>query len=369
MSVLERMVAGSYEQVVFCTNPEVGLRAIIAIHDTTLGPALGGVRMWPYRTEEDALEDVLRLARGMTYKNALAGLDLGGGKAVILGDPRKDKSEGLLRAFGRCVDSLGGRYVTAEDVGMTPDDMEIILRETPYVTGLPREYNSSGNPSVATAAGVFAGIRAALVHLTGSDSLEGRTVAVQGAGSVASHLVPLLREAGARVILADVYREKAEALAAAHGAEVVDAEEIYDVEADVFSPCALGGILNAQTIPRLRVRAVAGSANNQLSRPEDVELLRQRGILYAPDFVINAGGVINIFDEFMGYDESRALRRVSRLYDVLLAIFRRAEAEGRDPNAVAEAMAEERIARARAWRKPLRAETSRLLAALEARRM
>ncbi|CAM3425782.1 Leucine dehydrogenase [Hydrogenibacillus schlegelii] len=302
MKVLEQMQKDDYEQVVFVQDRGSGLRAIIAIHDTTLGPALGGVRMWPYASEEEALRDVLRLARGMTFKSAAAGLDVGGGKAVILGDPKRDKSEALFRAFGRAVHALGGRYITAEDVGTTVEDLEHVFKETPYVTGISSAFGSSGNPAPVTAFGVFQGMRAAAEAVFGSDDLRGRTVALQGAGQVAYHLARHLAEAGARLIVTDLDPEKAGRIAREFGAETVPPDAIYDVEADIFSPNALGGVLNDETIPRLRVRLVAGAANNQLESPHHARALKARGILYAPDFIINAGGVINVADELSGYD-------------------------------------------------------------------
>ncbi|MBT9283306.1 MAG: leucine dehydrogenase [Hydrogenibacillus schlegelii] len=343
MKVLEQMQKDDYEQVVFVQDRGSGLRAIIAIHDTTLGPALGGVRMWPYASEEEALRDVLRLARGMTFKSAAAGLDLGGGKAVILGDPKRDKSEALFRAFGRAVHALGGRYITAEDVGTTVEDLEHVFKETPYVTGISSAFGSSGNPAPVTAFGVFQGMRAAAEAAFGSDDLRGRTVALQGAGQVAYHLARHLAEAGARLIVTDLDPEKAGRIAREFGAETVPPDAIYDVEADIFSPNALGGVLNDETIPRLRVRLVAGAANNQLESPHHARALKARGILYAPDFIINAGGVINVADELSGYDRERVMRRVAALYDRVKAVIAHAEAAGVSTHEAAEALALRRI--------------------------
>ncbi len=340
MSVFEQMRAYGHEQVVFCSEPAVGLRAIIAIHDTTLGPALGGVRMWNYRTEEEALQDVLRLSRAMTYKAALAGLRLGGGKAVILGDPRTEKSEGLLRAFGRFVESLGGRYITAEDVGTTVEDMEWIRQETRYVTGVA---GKSGDPSPVTAYGVYCGMKACVRIVYGEDSLAGRTVAVQGAGNVARHLVAHLVREGATVYAADIFPEKVQRLQAEFGNAItaVDPEAIYDVECDIFSPNALGGVLNERTIPRLRCRIVAGGANNQLQDEHaDALRLHERGILYAPDYVINAGGLINVAAELEGeYDQGRVLQRVEGIYTTLLRVFQLARKRNQPPTEAAAELA------------------------------
>jgi leucine dehydrogenase len=340
MSVFEQMRAYGHEQVVFCSEPAVGLRAIIAIHDTTLGPALGGVRMWNYRTEEEALQDVLRLSRAMTYKAALAGLRLGGGKAVILGDPRTEKSEGLFRAFGRFVESLGGRYITAEDVGTTVEDMEWIRQETRYVTGVA---GKSGDPSPVTAYGVYCGMKACAQVVYGEDSLAGRTIAVQGAGNVARHLVAHLVREGAAVYVADIFPEKVQRLREELGNAItaVDSEAIYDVECDVFSPNALGGTLNERTIPRLRCRIVAGGANNQLQDEHaDALRLHERGILYAPDYVINAGGLINVAAELEGeYDRERVLRRVEGIYTTLLRVFQLAQERNQPPTEAAAELA------------------------------
>lgn len=343
MDVFERLEHFGHEQVLFCSEPSVGLRAIIAIHDTTLGPALGGVRMWTYKSEEEALEDVLRLSRAMTYKAAVAGLNLGGGKAVIMGDPRTQKSEALFRAFGRFVESLGGRYITAEDVGTTAADMEWIRMETRYVTGVP---GRSGDPSPFTAHGVYYGMKACAKVVFGSDSLANRTVVVQGAGNVARHLVEALLREGAHVYVADLFPEKAQRLCQDVGGTPVEADTVYDIPCDIFSPNALGGVLNAETIPRLRCAIVAGAANNQLQDEHaDARRLHERGILYAPDYVINAGGLLNVAAELEEtYDPRRVLERASGIYDTLLRIFRIARERGILPTEAAAAIAEERIA-------------------------
>jgi len=342
--VFERMEDLGHEQVAFCHDRVSGLKAIIAIHDTTLGPALGGCRMWPYDSEEEALVDALRLARGMTYKNAAMGLNFGGGKAVILADPRRDKSEELFRAFGKFVESLGGRYITAEDVGVSAEDVATIAVETRYVVGLPER---SGDPSPATAYGVFRGIKASLQEVFGDESLNGRTVAVQGIGHVGYHLCRYLHEAGARLVVADIFEDRVGRAVEVFGATAVPADEIYDVECDVFSPCALGAVINDETLPRLRCKIVAGSANNQLAEPRHGAELARRGILYAPDYVINGGGVINVTEEYhpSGYERERAYARVAGIYGKLLQVYAISKRDGITTAEAADRMAEDRIAR------------------------
>jgi leucine dehydrogenase len=332
-----------YEQVVFCHDAAAGLRAVIAIHDTTLGPALGGCRMWTYASEEEAVLDALRLARGMTYKAAVAGLNLGGGKTVVIGDPRRDKSEALFRALGRFIHSLSGRYITAEDVGTTVHDMDLIHLETPYVCGVSQTYGSSGNPSPMTALGVFRGIQASAKHLFGSDDLSGRHVAVQGLGNVGYELARLLQEAGAQLTVADINPEQVQRAVNELGARAVSPSEILDVECDILAPCALGAVLNDDTIPRLRCQIVAGSANNQLADERHGDLLHERGILYAPDYVINAGGLINVADELEGYHPERARSKVERLYDIMLNLYRMAAEQKIPTHRAADRMAEARI--------------------------
>ena len=342
-----RNVAG-YEQVLVFTDPPSGLHAIIAIHDTTLGPALGGCRFWPYPDEDAALRDVLRLARGMTYKSAMAGLPLGGGKSVILGDPRKIKTPALMEAFGRCVAQLGGRYITAEDVGTTPEDMACIRKVTPYVAGLTGP-GYSGDPSPATALGIFEGIRAAVRHRLGRDDLKGVHAAVQGLGAVGYKLCERLAAAGARLTVADVNADATARAAASFGAAIVAPGAIYDVAADLFAPCALGAVVNDATIGRLKVAIVAGSANNQLAEDRHGAELAARGILYAPDYVINAGGLINVAHEPLGrpdhpaYDREAAFAAVTRIGRTLAAIFERADREGLPTSQVADHIAEERL--------------------------
>jgi len=333
-----------HEQVVLCAQPDAGLKAIIAIHNTVLGPALGGVRMWPYKTEEAALRDVLRLSRGMTYKAAISGLNFGGGKAVIIGDPHTDKTEVLFRAFGKYVDSLGGRYITAEDVGIEVRDMEWVYSETTYVSGIPKELGGSGDPSPVTAYGVYMGIKACAKKAYGTDSLEGKRIAIQGAGHVASHLAEYVSKEGAKIYITDIYREKAEEVAQITGAEVVDTNNIYGLDVEIFSPCALGGIINDDTIPYFKCDIIAGGANNVLdSEEKHGRILLDKGILYAPDYVINAGGIINLSGEFEGYGEKRAYKITSRIYDTILNILNYSETNNMPTLAASNILAEERI--------------------------
>ncbi len=339
-----------HEQVLFCHDAASGLRAIIAIHDTALGPALGGCRMWPYGSEREALTDALRLSRGMTYKHALAGTPQGGGKAVIMGDPKRDKTRGLFAAFGRHVDTLAGRYVVAEDVGTTVDDMAEVSRVTTHVAGLA---DSSGDPSPVTAWGVFSGLRAAVHHRLGRDDLAGLRVAVQGLGHVGSALCGYLHDAGAGLYVTDIDGDAVARAVTLFGAIAVKPAEIHRLDVDVYAPCALGGVLNADSIPEIGAPVVAGAANNQLATEADGKALARRGILYAPDYAINAGGVINISLESGRYDRDLALERTGKIYDTLMEIFRRAEADGLATSDVADRMARERIDAARTKR-PLR---------------
>ena len=333
-----------HEQIVMCSQPEAGLKAIIAIHNTTLGPALGGVRMWPYESEKAAIRDALRLSRGMTYKAAISGLNLGGGKAVIIGDPHRDKTEALFRAFGRYVDSLGGRYITAEDVGIDIQDMEWVFSETKYVTGIPKELGGSGDPSPVTAYGVYMGMKACTQKAYGTDSLEGIRVAMQGAGHVASYLADYISKEGAKIYITDIYSDKAEEVAKKTGAEVVEPDDIYNLDVEIFSPCALGGIINDDTIPSFKFDIIAGAANNVLDIEErHGEMLLDRGILYAPDYVINAGGLINVSGELEGYNEKRAHQKASRIYDTILDILNYSEDNHTPTLAASNILAEERI--------------------------
>ena len=332
-----------HEQLVACSEPSVGLRAFIAIHDTTLGPAVGGVRIWPHDTEEEAMMDVLRLSQAITYKSAAAGLPLGGGKALIMADPRKDKSEALLRAFARYVDTLGGRYITTTDMGSTTRDLEHISLETRYVTGLPISSGGSGDTSLLTGLGIYMGMKACSKAMWGSDSLSGRTVAMQGFGKVAYYTAKHLLEEGANLVATDIDQgavDRAREL----GARIVDPDEIYDVPCDIFSPCALGGVLNSRTIPRLKCRVVAGGANNQLLTQGDGVALNQRGILYAPDYIINAGGIINISCEIGAtYREDRAREMTGRIYETMERVLNIASKEEIATAQAADSLAEERI--------------------------
>ncbi|HEX5259541.1 MAG TPA: Glu/Leu/Phe/Val dehydrogenase dimerization domain-containing protein [Sphingomicrobium sp.] len=337
-----------HEDVRFVTNDECGLRAIIAVHSTHLGPAAGGCRFWHYAKDEEALVDALRLSRGMSYKNAMAGLALGGGKSVILANEERSKTPDLLHAFGKAVDQLGGRYVTAEDVGMSVADMIEVHRTTQFVAGLPNSGSDvGGDPGPHTSLGVFLGIKAAVKRGLGKDSLDGLHVALQGAGSVATGVALHAAAEGARLSIADVDEAKAKKLADAAGGAVVSADEILGLEADVLSPCALGAILNETTIPELKVPVVAGGANNQLATADDGERLHARGILYAPDYVINAGGIINVCTEYLGDGDASLVRqRIEGIPVRLEQIWAEGQETGRDPAAVADAMAQRLIGRA-----------------------
>lgn len=338
-----------YEKVIRCDDAANGLTAFISIHDTTLGPALGGIRMWPYASEKDAFIDVNRLAMGMTYKSAIAETGLGGGKAVIVGNPRTDKSERLLRAMGRFIHTLEGLYIAGEDVGMTEDDMVVVRQATPYVTGLPQANGSSGNPARLTALGVFLSMQVCLEKQLHTTSFTDVRVAVQGCGNVASYLCAHLAEAGADLIVTDVSASKAQAFAERYGAQVVAPDEIYQVECTIYAPCALGGTLNNRTIPQLTCAIIAGSANNQCLHDEHGEILHQRGILYAPDFVINAGGVLNIAVELepAGYDEARAVAKVQHIAQALRDVFDIAEHDNLSTHCAAIQLAEQKLKAAR----------------------
>jgi leucine dehydrogenase len=340
MDVRELRVPG-WERVLVARAE--GYHGIVAVHSTALGRALGGTRLWRYPSEAAALDDALRLSRGMTYKNALAGLDAGGGKSVILAPERITDRAALFRAHARVVDLLEGAYVTAEDVGTTPADMDTMAAVTPHVAGVS---TGIGDPSPHTARGVFRAIQAAVRHRFGADGVRGTWIAVQGCGNVGRALVRELRAAGAEVVVADVDGDRAAAVAAEHGCRVVAADAIHDAEADVFAPCALGGILDAETIPRLRAAVVAGGANNQLREPDaDGARLAARGIVYVPDYVANAGGVITGYGEMAGWPDGEAAARVDAIHDTVLDILRRAEAAGILPHEAADRMVEERLGR------------------------
>lgn len=347
MDVLEYMSRYNYENLVFCYDGGVGLRAIIAIHDTTLGPALGGVRMRPYATEDEALTDVLRLSRAMTYKAAIAGLPLGGGKAVVFGDPGKDKSEALFRSLGRYVQGLGGRYIATEDVGITVRDVEWISTETEYAVGLPVSQGGSGDPSPATAFTVLQAMKVCVQEKLDSDTLKGRTVALQGLGKVGYNLAHLLHEEGARVVATDTNPELVKRAKKEMDITATEPEEIYDVVGDVFSPCAFGGILNSKSIPRLKCPIVCGAANNQLLETADAKRVERRGILYAPDYVANGGGIINLSLELTGYDPEAAREKLSAVGETMGRVIQRAKRDRITTAEAADRMVEERIAAAR----------------------
>ncbi|MBI2943149.1 MAG: Glu/Leu/Phe/Val dehydrogenase [Candidatus Wallbacteria bacterium] len=343
MGVFEMVSADGYEQVDFWFDKPTGLKAIIAIHSTTLGPALGGVRMWPYKSEEEALTDVLRLAKGMTYKAAAAGLNLGGGKAVIIGDPKQQKSEALLRAFGRAVESLHGRYITAEDMGTNIWDMDHISVETRYVTGLLASKGGSGDPSPVTAYGVYTGLKACCKEVFGDASLNGKTVAIQGTGSVGYNLAKHVYKEGGRVVATDVSGENLERVVRDFNVETVKPEDIYGVDCDIFAPCAVGAVINDQTINRLKCKIIAGAANNQLEHERHGDLLHQKGILYAPDFVINAGGLLNVYEELHGYNRERAMQKVGQLFQAITSIVQMSRRENIPTYQAANHVAEDRI--------------------------
>ncbi|MFJ6554676.1 Leu/Phe/Val dehydrogenase [Streptomyces luteogriseus] len=338
---------GGHEQVVLCQDRASGLKAVIALHSTALGPALGGTRFYPYATEAEAVADALNLARGMSYKNAMAGLDHGGGKAVIIGDPDTIKSEELLLAYGRFVASLGGRYVTACDVGTYVADMDVVARECRWTTGRSPENGGAGDSSVLTAYGVYQGMRASAQHLWGDPSLRGKRVGIAGVGKVGHHLVEHLRAEGAEVVITDVREEAVGRILAAHPTgvtAVADTATLIRAEGlDIYAPCALGGALNDDTVPALTARVVCGAANNQLAHPGVEKDLSDRGILYAPDYVVNAGGVIQVADELHGFDFDRCKAKASKIFDTTLAIFARAKEDGIPPAAAADRIAEQRM--------------------------
>jgi valine dehydrogenase (NAD+) len=347
------LAGDEFEDVHFLHEPAVGLCAIVAVHSTTLGPALGGTRFRPYGSEGEALLDVLRLARGMTYKQAAAGLAFGGGKAVILGDPRTERTDDLIRAYGRHLDRLGGVYLTAEDVGTTQTDMDLLRNLTPYVTGTSVEMGGSGDPSPATAWGVFHAMRAAAAHRWGSEDLAGRHVVVSGVGKVGRSLVDHLVNVGATVSIADPWPDAVAAVREAHpGVVVLAPDEALDAECDVLAPCAFGAVLSEATIPALRCEVVCGAANNQLATDDDGERLTAREVLYVPDYVANAGGVINLAEEVGGYDRDRAFRHVEQIHDTVAEVLRLATERGITTAAAADALAEARIAQGRVAQAP-----------------
>ena len=351
MEILDYMSAHGHEQVVVCADPAVGLKSIIAIHDTTLGPAGGGTRIWPYETETAAFQDVLRLSQAMTYKNAAADLPLGGGKGVIIADPRTQKTEALLRAYGAFVDTLGGRFLATTDVGATTLDLEYMYLETDYILGLPVSMGGSGDTSIMTGLGIYVGMKACALEVWGSDSLRGKKVVMQGFGKVATNTAHHLLEEDAHLAVTDT-DESALDRAREMGLEVVSLDEVYDQECDIFSPCALGGILDRDTIPRLSCRVVAGGANNQLLGDEDGEKLHRRGILYAPDFIINAGGIINAASEVgMDYNPDRAREKTERIYDIMGRVIQFSKTEEISTARAGARLAEDRLSSVQAVRK------------------
>lgn len=334
---------GDHEQVVFCNDPAVGLKAIIAIHNTALGPALGGTRMWNYKNEDEALVDVLRLAKGMTYKAAASGLNLGGGKAVIIGDSKTQKSEGLFRAFGQFVNSLNGKYITAEDMGTSVQDMEHIYMETPWVTGIPKDFGGSGDPSPYTAHGVLMGIKASAQEKYGTSDLKGLHVAVQGLGNVGSNLVRYLKDEGAVITVADIDPVRTKNMSEKYGAKAVSPDEILFTECDILAPCAMGSIVNDQNMMKFKTKVIAGGANNLLAEARHGDQLKELGILYAPDYVINAGGLMNVFVELEGYSHDRAFEKTKRVYDNILKVYEIAKRDNIGTHTAADRLAEERI--------------------------
>ena len=343
-TVIRQMSEMGHEQIVFCNDPAIGLRAIIAIHSTVLGPALGGTRMWNYNNELEALNDVLRLSRGMTYKASISGLNLGGGKAVIIGNSYEDKSEALFRRFGKFVDSLGGKYITAEDVGIRPQDMEYVKMETDFVTGLPQSLGGSGDPSPVTAYGVYMGMKACAKENWGSDSLSGKKVLVQGVGNVGQNLVKYLSDEGAIVSISDIDVDRLQNVAKEYNCDVVMGDDIFDLDIDIYAPCALGATVNSETLNRLKCSIIAGAANNQLEN-EDVhgQMVMKKGIIYAPDFLINAGGLINVNSEVHNYSRERSMEMTENIYSTTLDILKKSKKENIPTSVAAMQIAERRI--------------------------
>ena len=343
-SIFSQLEDCGHKKVVYCSDPDTGLKAIIAIHNTILGPALGGVRMWTYKTENEALADVLRLSRSMTYKAAISGLNLGGGCAVIIGDSRKEKTEALMRKFGRFVKNLNGEFIAGEDVGTNLRDMEYIRMETEHVAGLPETIGGSGDPAPIAAMGVFMGIKASVKEVFGTDSLTGKSVIVQGIGHVGENLVKLLRDENVKVYISDINEDKTRQVSKKYGAEAISNNSIFDIDADIYSPCALGGTINTQTINKLKCGIIAGSANNQLEDEEiHGQLLLDKGIIFAPDYVINAGGVINCYSELMGFSKKRSLQLTENIYEATRNVLRLSKAENISTIQAANKIVEKRI--------------------------
>ncbi|MDA0194774.1 MAG: Glu/Leu/Phe/Val dehydrogenase [Bacteroidetes bacterium] len=346
LSVFDQVAEMEHEQVVFCYDQATGLKAIIAIHNTILGPSMGGTRMWNYATEDEAITDALRLSRGMTYKNAIAGLNIGGGKAVIIGDARRQKNEALMRRFGRFIESLGGRYVTAEDVNMTTRDMEYIRMETRHVAGISEAMGGSGDPSPVTAYGVYIGMKAARKKVTGSDSLTGAKVLVQGAGNVGLNLIDYLVKEGVLVSVSDIFEEKLSQISSKYKVDIVSSDDIFEADIDIYAPCALGATLNDESIRKMKCSIVAGGANNQLlDEVRHGRMLIERGIVYAPDFLINGGGITNIYYDYIGnYKKELVMKQVESIYETCLSVLNKSEKENITPQEAAMAIAADRIA-------------------------
>ncbi|MGB7843424.1 MAG: Glu/Leu/Phe/Val dehydrogenase dimerization domain-containing protein [Salinimicrobium sp.] len=333
-----------HEQVVFCNDKDTGLKAIIGIHSTVLGPALGGTRMWNYSSEWDALNDVLRLSRGMTFKSAVTGLNLGGGKAVIIGDAKTQKTPALMRRFGEFVNSLSGKYITAEDVGMETADMDTVREVTPYVTGISEDKGGAGNPSPVTAYGVFMGMKAAAKYKYGSDNLQGKSVLVQGIGHVGEVLVEYLAKEGAQVFISDLNKDRLQEVSSRYNTKIFEGEDVYSANVDIYAPCALGATVNDETIERLKATIIAGAANNQLADDRKHGLiLREKGIVYAPDFLINAGGIINVYAELEGYGKKEIMEKTENIYNTTLEILNKADLSGISTHEAALQVAQQRI--------------------------
>ncbi|MDQ8005154.1 MAG: Glu/Leu/Phe/Val dehydrogenase dimerization domain-containing protein [Pedobacter sp.] len=343
-SILEQLSQSGHKKVVFCNDPTTGLKAIIAIHDTTLGPALGGVRMWNYNSEAEALEDVLRLSKGMTYKAAIAGLNVGGGTAVIIGDSRRQKTEALMRSFGRFVKNLNGEFIAGEDVGTTVRDMEYIRMETQHVTGVPESLGGAGNPAPYTAKGVYLGIKACVKEVFGTDELAGRSVVVQGTGNVGEHLVELLRNDNVEVYVTDINEDRMRVIARKYKAKAIEADKIFNIGADIYAPCALGATINDKTLKTMKFAIIAGSANNQLA-DEKVhgQILHDKGILYAPDYLINAGGIISCYSELTGFGKKRTIQLTENIYEATKEVIKLSKSENIPTNLAASRIAEKRI--------------------------
>ncbi|MFN0257005.1 Glu/Leu/Phe/Val family dehydrogenase [Pedobacter ureilyticus] len=343
-SILEQLSQSGHKKVVFCNDPDTGLKAIIAIHDTTLGPALGGVRMWNYNSEAEALEDVLRLSKGLTYKSAIAGLNVGGGAAVIIGDSRRQKTEALMRSFGRFVKNLNGEFIAGEDVGTTVRDMEYIRMETQHVTGVPESLGGAGNPAPYTAKGVYLGIKACVKEVFGTDELAGRSVVVQGTGNVGEHLVELLRNDNVEVYVTDINEDSMRMIARKYKAKAIEADKIFNMGADIYAPCALGATINDKTLKTMKFSIIAGSANNQLADEKiHGQILQEKGILYAPDYLINAGGIISCYSELTGFGKKRTIQLTENIYEATREVIKLSKSENIPTNLAASRIAEKRI--------------------------